>query len=53
VAVLLGLMSVMLKEHFTLPAMPFFYIVQELTRLHCYIYKKPRVFLYLYMVLLP
>ena len=45
VAVVLGLMSVLLKEHFTLPAMQLFYIVQELTRLHCYIYKKPTVFL--------
>jgi len=54
VAVLLGLMSVMLKEHFTLHAMPFFYIViKELTRLHCYIYKKPTVFQYLCMLLLP
>ena len=38
VAVLLGLMSVLLKQHFTLHAMQYFYIVQELTRLHCYIY---------------
>ena len=35
VAVLLGFMSVLLKEHFTVPVMQYFYIVQELTRLHC------------------
>jgi len=36
----IGLMLVLLKENFSLPAMQFFYIVQELMSWHCYVYKN-------------
>jgi len=39
----------MLKEHLTLPAMQFFYIVQKLMGLHCYIYKKPSLSVVMYV----